>query len=227
MTIRSAVHTADARAELLLVDNRQLVRAGIQRVLEDAGYLIFSGDAASCDDAIRLISSHQPSIVLVHLHASAVDLLDGVRNIRRQIPSVRVLVLTEESDLIVLERLLQNGVAGCVCSHCSVEEMLLAIQTVLGGEQYISDVLARKLSQRRLLDSENSSFDQLTHRELQILLLLAQGKKTSNIARDLCLTRKTVNDHRNRLLEKLHAETDVELMHIAARHGLVAVHDAG
>jgi two-component system invasion response regulator UvrY len=226
VTVSSAAHADNTQVELLLVDNRQLVRAGIQRVLEDAGYPIFSGEAASCGEALRLICGRQPGIVLVNLHASAIDVLDGVRNIRRQMPSVRVLVLTEESDLIVLERLLQTGVSGCICSRCSVEEMLAAIEAVLGGEQYVSEVLAQKLSERRLLENGNSVFDHLTHRELQILLLLAQGKKTSVIARDLCLTRKTVNGHRNRLLEKLHAETDVELMHIAARHGLVSVQGA-
>ncbi len=66
-------------------------------------------------------------------------------------------------------------------------------------------------------------FDQLTHRELQILLLVSEGKNTSAIARDLCLTQKTVNGYRNRLLEKLRAQTEVELMHLAARHGLVRI----
>jgi two-component system invasion response regulator UvrY len=66
-------------------------------------------------------------------------------------------------------------------------------------------------------------FDQLTHRELQILLLVAGGKNTSTIARELCLTQKTVNSYRNRLLEKLHAGTEVELMYLALRYGLVTI----
>ncbi len=223
MTARSAAQIIDDPVELLLVDNRQLVRAGIERVLEDSGYRVASGEATSCDDAIRLIRNRRPRIVLVNLQTSSVDVLDGVRKMLRQVPSIQVLVLVEEADLMVLERLLRAGVSGCVCSRCSIDELRTAIKEVLGGKCYLSDTLAGKLAERRLPDAGTSVFDRLTHRELQILLLLAQGKKASIIARDLCLARKTVNGYRNRLLEKLHAGTDVELMHLAARHGLISV----
>jgi two-component system invasion response regulator UvrY len=213
----------DNPAEILLVDSRRLVRAGIERVLSDSGYLAVSGEAASCDEAIRLARSRQPQIILVNLPGSNVDVLDGARKIHRQFPDIRVLVLTEESEFIIQERLLQAGVSGCISNFCSVEELFSAIETVLKGERYISNSLARKLAERRLPGGEVSPFDQLTHRELQILLLVAEGKNTTTIARELCLTQKTVNGYRNRLLEKLQVSTEVELMHLAARHGLVRI----
>jgi two-component system invasion response regulator UvrY len=208
---------------VLLVDSRRLVRAGIERVLSDTGYLKVSGQAASCDEAIRLARKQLPQLVMVNMPGSTVDVLDGVRKIHRQFPGVRVLVLSDESDLIIQERLLQAGVAGCLSSFCSVEELFGAIQAVLDGERYISASLAQKLAERRLPGMAKTPFDQLTHRELQILLLVAEGKNTSAIARELCLTQKTVNGYRNRLLEKLRAKTEVELMHLAARHGLVRI----
>ena len=209
--------------DILLVDSRQLVRAGVQRVLSDSGYLAVVDEATSCDEAIRIARSRQPQIVLINLPGATVDVLDGARKIHRQFPEIRVLVFTDAADLIIQERLLQTGVAGCINSSCSVDELFTAIETVLGGERYISDSLARKLAERRLPGEGGSPFDSLTHRELQILLLVAEGKNTSSVARELCLTQKTVNGYRNRLLEKLKVHTEVELMHLAVRHGLIRI----
>jgi two-component system invasion response regulator UvrY len=224
---RPFARSEDHSVDVLVVEPRQLVRAGIQRVLADSGYLVVSGEAANCDEAIRLARNQQPKIILVNLPGATVDVLDGARKIHRQFPDIRVLVFAEESELIVQERLLQAGVAGCISSFCSVDELFAAIDTVLSGERYISDSLAQKLAERRLPGDLGSPFDQLTHRELQILLLVVEGKNTSAIARQLCLTQKTVNGYRNRLLEKLHVSTEVELMRLAASHGLVHIPQFG
>jgi len=223
VALTPSTQAEDNPVDLLLVDSRQLVRAGIERVLSDSGNLTVSDAVANCDEAIRLARRQQPQIIMVNLPGSSAEVLDGASKIRRQFPNIPVLVLAEESDLIIQERLLQAGVAGCVSSLCSVEELFAAIETVLKGERYISDSLARKLAERRLPGHGGSPFDQLTHRELQIFLLVAEGKNTAAIARELCVTRKTVNGYRNRVLEKLHMQTEVELMHLAIRHGLVKV----
>ena len=223
VALTPSAQAEDNPVDILLVDSRQLVRAVIERVLFDSGHLKVSDAAANCNEAIRLARRQQPQIIMVNLPGSSAEVLDGASKIRRQFPNIPVLVLAEESDLIIQERLLQAGVAGCVSSLCSVEELFAAIETVLKGERYISDFLARKLAERRLPGHGGSPFDQLTHRELQIFLLVAEGKNTAAIARELCVTRKTVNGYRNRVLEKLHMQTEVELMHLAIRHGLVKV----
>lgn len=224
---RTFVQPEQSPVNILLVDSRRLVRIGIERVLSDSGYMTVSGQASSCDEAIRVARKQQPHVVLVNLPGSTVDVLDGVHKMRRQFPEIRILVLSDESDLIIQERLLQAGVAGCLSSFCSVEELFVALHTVVGGERYISDSLAQKLAERRLPGTATTPFDHLTHRELQILLLVAEGKNPSVIARELCLTQKTVNGYRNRLLDKLRANTEVELMHLAARHGLVRIAQIG
>jgi two-component system invasion response regulator UvrY len=219
----SIARAASNPVDILLVDTRQLVRTGIERVLTDSGYLAVSDGVGGFDEAIRRARIRQPRIILVNMAGSAVDVLDGVRKIHRQFSEVRVLVLTSESDLIIQERLLQSGVAGVVSNTCSVDELYNAIDTVLDGQRYVSVSLAKKLAERRMPGREGTPFDQLTHRELQILLLVAAGRNAAVIARDLCLTQKTVNSYRNRLLEKLHANTEVELMYLALRYGLVNI----
>ena len=219
----TAAQAADSPIDILLVDSRQLVRAGIERLLTDSGYLAVGAGVSGFDEAIRHARTRAPQLVLVNLPGAAIDVLDGVRKMRRQFALMRLLVLIEESDLIVQERLLQVGVDGIVNSNCAVPELFTAIDSVLGGERYVSNSLAQKLAQRRMPGRSVTPFDRLTHRELQILLLVAAGRPAAAIARELCLTRKTVNSYRNRLLDKLQANTDVELMHMALRHGLLRI----
>lgn len=218
---RSVAQAANSPINVLLVDARQLVRAGIERVLNDSGHLSVCGGVASFDEALRFARTRQPRIILVNLPGAAVDVLDGARKLHRQFSDVSLLVLSDRSDVVIQERLLQAGVAGVLDSSCSVEELFNAVETVLAGERYISDSLARKLAERRLPGRGDTPFDRLTHRELQILLLVSEGRNTAAIARQLCLTQKTVNSYRNRLLEKLHLRTEVELLYLALRYGLV------
>lgn len=216
----------DNPVDIILVDSRQLVRAGVERVLSDSAGMTVSAAVANCDEAMRLARRQQPRLILINLPGSSVELLDGASKIRRQFPDIPVLVFADESVPIIQERLLQAGVSGCVSNLCSVEELFAAIETVVKGERYISDSLALKLAERRLPEHRGSPLDQLTQRELQVFLLVAEGRSTSAIARELCLSRKTVNGYRNRVMEKLHVQTEVELMHLAIRHGLVKVDGA-
>lgn len=221
--LRPFARAEDNPVDVLLVDSRRLVRQSIQRLLSDSDYLAVTGEASSCDEAIRLARTCQPHIVILNLAGASVDVLDGARKLGRQFPDIRVLVLADEADIIIQERLLQAGVAGCVSSSCSLEELIAAIDAVLEGERYLSDVLAQKLAERRLPGQSGSPFDQLTHREMQILLLVVEGKNTRTIARELCLTQKTVNGYRNRLLEKLGVDTEVALTHLAIQEGLIRI----
>ena len=221
--LRPFARAEDNPVDVLLVDSRRLVRQSIQRLLSDSDHLTVTGEASNCDEAIRLARTCQPHIVILNLPGSSVDVLDGARKLGRQFPDIRVLVLADEADIIIQERLLQAGVAGCISSDCSLEELIEAIDSVLAGKRYLSDILAKKLAERRLPNQPGSPFDQLTHREMQILLLVVEGKNTRTIARALCLTQKTVNGYRNRLLEKLGIATEVALTHLAIREGLIRV----
>ena len=225
--LRPFARAEDNPVDVLLVDSRRLVRQSIQRLLSDSDHLSVTGEASSCDEAIRLARTCQPHVVILNLPGASVDVLDGARKLERQFPEIHVLVLADEADILIQERLLQAGVAGCISSGCSLEELISAIDTILSGERYLSDVLAQKLAERRLPGQAGSPFDQLTHREMQILLLVVEGKNTRSIARALCLTQKTVNGYRHRLLEKLNVGTEVALTHLAIREGLIRIPQIG
>jgi two-component system, NarL family, invasion response regulator UvrY len=117
---RPTAYSTDSLVSVLLVDSRRLMRAGVQRVLADAGYLRVTGEAASFDEALRLTRNTSPRLVLVNATGAASDVLDGVSKLHRQAGSARLLVLCGETDLFIQERLLQMDVAGCLSDLCTV-----------------------------------------------------------------------------------------------------------
>ncbi len=221
--IKPASQLQQNSISILLVENRQLLRAGLQRVLEDEPNLSVTGGVANLDEAIRITRKQPPDIIIANVHNAVTSLLDGARKLRKQYPKVNLLVIAHEQDVIIPDRLLQSGVAGCIDSRCSIEELLAAVDTLSRGGRYVSDHMAQQLAALRVSSDDRVPFDELTHRELQILLLVAEGRNTLGIARQLCLTQKTVNTYKNRMLDKLGVETDVGLVHLAIRHGLVHI----
>ena len=219
--IKPASQLQQQSVSILLVENRQLLRAGLQRILEDGSNIKIVAGVANFDEAIRETRKQPPDIIVASVRSSVTGLLDGARKLRRQFPKVRLLIIAQEQDLVIPDRLLQSGIAGCIDSRCSIEELLMAVDTLSQGGRYVSDTMAQQLAAFRVSDENSVPFAALTHRELQILLLVAEGRNTLGIARELCLTQKTINTYKNRMLDKLGVDTDVALVHLAIRHGLV------
>ncbi len=118
-------------------------------------------------------------------------------------------------------KLLQAGAAGYITKGSDIEEMLHAIRTVNAGGRYINPEIAQQLALKHLSDEGASPFDSLSEREMQVMLMITSGQKVPHIAKKLCLSPKTVNSYRYRLFEKLSVGSDVELTHLAMRHGIL------
>ncbi|MEJ2685930.1 MAG: LuxR C-terminal-related transcriptional regulator [Gammaproteobacteria bacterium] len=208
---------------VLLVGDCAFARTGIRRILDDDPGVAVLAEADSPDDAIRIARREKTDIMVMDVNPPAVSVLEGTRKFMRQCPDARVVVLASALDDILAGRLLQSGVAGYLTKHCSAAELLSAIRQVQQGERYLSEELARYLAMNRLADGGASPFMSLSHRELQVMLLVAQGKNAREISRWLCLSPKTVNTYRQRLLGKLGVRSEVELTHLAVRHGVIDI----
>jgi two-component system invasion response regulator UvrY len=119
------------------------------------------------------------------------------------------------------KRLLEAGAMGYLTKGCDVDEMIYAIQRVVRGERYIASDIAQQLALGMLPGAEESPFDVLSQREMQILLMITQGQRSQTISEKLCLSPKTVSTYKSRLQEKLHVKNDVELVRLAIRHGML------
>jgi two-component system, NarL family, invasion response regulator UvrY len=210
---------------VLLVDDHHLVRAGIRRILNDVPGIGVVGEADCGEEALRLAREDLPDVVLMDVSMPGIGGLEATRRLRRLYPSLRIIVLTVHTGGPYPTRLLDAGAAGYLTKGCGVEEIANAIREVHSGRRYIGADIARELALSLLPGSEKSPFDRLSHRELQVMLMVTHGQGVQEISEQLCLSPKTVSTYRYRLYEKLGVGNDVELTRLAMRHGIVDPHD--
>lgn len=208
--------------KVLLVDDHELVRTGFRHILQGESGIEVVGEADSGEKAVKMAAELGPDLVLMDVNMPGIGGIEATRKIRRHNPSTQIIAVTVLSDAPFPEQLHDAGALGYLTKGCPAEEMFEAIRTVAGGRPFIAGEVSRKLTIARLTGTDpDSPFNQLSPREMQVLMMIIQGQKTQDISDSLCLSPKTVSTYRHRLFEKLNVETDVELTLMALRHGLV------
>ena len=206
---------------VLIVDDHELVRTGNKRILEDTRDIRVIAEASTGEEALAQVREHQPDVVLMDVNMPGIGGLEATRKIIQSHPGLRVIVVTIHVDEPYPTRLLEAGASGYLTKGCAVDEIVDAIQVVHRGERYIGADIARQLALSMLPGGERSPFDKLSQREMQVMLMVTQGHSIQEISDRLCLSPKTVSTYRYRLYEKLGVDNDVELTHLAMRHGMI------
>ncbi|WP_417775960.1 UvrY/SirA/GacA family response regulator transcription factor [Stutzerimonas xanthomarina] len=207
---------------VLVVDDHDLVRTGISRMLADIDGLQVVGQAESGEVAIKKSRELKPDVVLMDVKMPGIGGLEATRKLVRSYPDIKVIAVTICEEDPFPTRLLQAGAAGYLTKGAALEEMIQAIRMVFAGQRYISPQIAQQLALKSFQPKVNGSpFDLLSEREIQIALMIANCQKVQAISDKLCLSPKTVNTYRYRIYEKLSITSDVELALLAVRHGMV------
>ncbi|MGB3622769.1 UvrY/SirA/GacA family response regulator transcription factor [Ketobacter sp. MCCC 1A13808] len=210
--------------KVYIVDDHDLVRTGISRMLSDIAGIKVVGEAASGEDALRFIRDLEPDVVLMDAKMPGIGGLEATRKLLRQNADVRVIAVTACGEEPFPSRFLQAGAAGYLTKGAAMDEMVKAIRLVHSGQRYISPDVAQELALKPFRsDGESSPFDQLSERELQIATMIVNCQKVQEISDKLFLSPKTVNSYRYRVFEKLGINSDVELTLLAVRHGMLDV----
>ncbi|WP_461534807.1 UvrY/SirA/GacA family response regulator transcription factor [Spongorhabdus nitratireducens] len=206
---------------VLIAEDHEIVRAGIARMLEDIDGVTVIGQVASGEDAVTAARVLEPNIVLMDVRMPGIGGLEATRRIVRISPLIRVIALSALIQAPFPSKLLEAGACGYLTKGSSLEEMEKAIRMVNEGKRYINPEIAQQLAISALDREPASPFDCLSHREMQITLMLVHCERVQAISDKLYLSPKTVNSYRYRIFEKLAITSDVELTHLAIRHGLV------
>ena len=208
--------------KLLLVDDHDLVRTAIARMLSDSSDLKIIGEANSGEQAYSMVRELNPDVVLMDIRMPGIGGLEATRKIKQRFPDVKVIALSACEEEPFPTRLLQAGASGYLTKGACIDETIRAIRQVAAGNHYLSAAIAQQMALKAYDKKQlNSPFGQLSEREMQISLMIASGQKIQNISDLLCVSPKTVNTHRYRIFSKLEIENDVELALLAVRHNLV------
>nr|WP_219855014.1 UvrY/SirA/GacA family response regulator transcription factor [Pseudomonas luteola] len=208
--------------KVLVVDDHDLVRAGIIRMLADVDGIQVIGQADSGENGLKLVRELKPDVVLMDVKMPGIGGLEATRKLLRSHPEVKVIAVTACEEDPFPTRLLQAGASGYLTKGADIQEMITAIRHAFGGQRYISAQIAQQLALKSFQPQSNGSpFDLLSEREIQIALMIANCHKVQVISDKLCLSPKTVNTYRYRIYEKLSITSDVELALLAVRHGMV------
>jgi two-component system response regulator NreC len=211
---------------VLLADDHTIVREGVRLCLEAMGDIEVVAEAEDGQAAVSLAGQLRPDVAVVDLTMPRLNGVEAIRQIKRDVPSVEVVVLSVHDSEAYVVQALRAGAAGYVLKRNAATELAAAIRAAHDGQAYLHPSIARRVIDdylSRIHASEDSEpYERLTPREREVLQLAAEGHTTRAIAGLLCLSTKTVEHHRASLMTKLGLHGQTELVKYAIRAGLVA-----
>jgi two-component system invasion response regulator UvrY len=202
---------------VLLVDDHELVRTGIEALLNAAEDIKVIGVAKSGEEAVDAVDSLSVDVVLMDVNMPGIGGVEACRRILQQYPEVKIVVVSVHNDGPIPHQLLKLGVLGFISKGSPVDEMMHAIRKVMAGKRYLCSEVANNLAFQGLPGSNESPFSILSQREAEVVTLILQGKTIKEMAKMLALSDKTVNTYRYRLYDKLQIKNDVELTRLAVK----------
>jgi DNA-binding NarL/FixJ family response regulator len=207
---------------VLLVEDHNLVRAGIRSLLGELAWVRVVGEAADGREALRLVAELKPQIVLMDITMSDLNGLEATARISRHYPSSKVIILSMHSNEEYVRRALAVGASGYVLKDAERSELELALKSVARGRTYLSPAVSRPVITDYAERASQDPVGHLTPRQREILQLIAEGYSTKEIAAKLQLSAKTIETHRAQLMNRLDIHDVAGLVRYAIRAGVVS-----
>ena len=210
---------------ILIVEDRTIVREGLCLLISSNPDYKIVGEAEDGRKAIKAAAELKPDLILTDLTMPNMNGMEAIREIKRKFPEIKILVLTvHDSEEFILASL-QAGADGYVLKEATQGELMVAIESVLDGKRFIAPGISDKvingyLNKKQPLE-QKTLFSSLTHREKEVLKLIAEGNRNKEIASMLCISAKTVDKHRENIMKKLDIHNAASLTAFAIEKGLI------
>lgn len=208
------------KIRVLLADDHAVVRAGYQMLLKNSDEIEVIGEADSGERACKAFAELQPDVVVMDLSMPGIGGLEAIRRITARDADARILVFSMHDDTVFVEHALQAGARGYLCKSSAPEVLVEAIIELASGKSHIDSDIAQKLALQKAR-GKDSPFSNLSTREFEIFCLLAEGLNTSEIAKRLSLSYKTVANYSTQIKSKLDVTTVAELARLAIRNNII------
>jgi two-component system invasion response regulator UvrY len=207
---------------ILIIDDQALVRTGLRHILTQNNEITEVSEVASGEAALRQYRKMRPDVILLSVNLPGLTGFEVTRRLRRAHPRAKIIILAKHAKAPYPKRLLNAGASGYLTLDCDAEELLQAVRAVAGGQRYVGSKAAKQLALSMLsANGGESPFEDLSAREMEVMLKLTDGRRIPDIASLLCLSPKTVSTYKYRILGKLGARSEVEMVRMAMRYGLV------
>jgi DNA-binding NarL/FixJ family response regulator len=207
--------------KLLIVDDHEVVREGVKKILDEQPGPITFGEASTASEVLRLVREQDWDIVVLDLSLGERSGLEVLKELKQLRPRLPVLILSMHSEEQYARRAFKAGAAGYITKGSPREELVTAINKVIEGGVYISPALAERLVIDLGSDTDRAPHEALSNREFEVMRLIASGKTVGEIAAMLSLSDKTISTYRARILEKMGMKTSAEITHYAIQNKLV------
>lgn len=206
---------------IILIDDHQLVRAGLRRVVSEQPDMEVIAEGASGEEALDLVRKREPDVMLLDVNMPGLGGMEAARRIHQRFADVKIIGVSMHVDEPYPSRLLAAGAVGYIGKDSAADEVVTAIRRVHGGGHYVASAVAGNLAAHLSRGGSDSPFDALSQRELQVMYMLTQGLGTQAISDRLCLSPKTISTYRYRLFDKVGVHNDVELTRLAMRYDML------
>jgi two-component system response regulator NreC len=210
--------------KILLADDHGILRAGLRNLLNQAPDMLVVGEAPDGHRVLQMAEQLQPDLILMDVSMPGMGGIEALQCLNKRMPATKVLILTVHEDEGLLREAIRAGASGYMVKRAAESELINAINTVMNGDIYIHPTMTRALIKDLVPPpaSKRTNEMTLTHRELEILALIARGYTSAQIAERLSLSPRTVEGHRANVMGKLDLHSRVELVEFAEQHGLLS-----
>jgi len=213
--------------ELMIVDDHPLFREGLKTIVNrDDNYSVIA-EAGNGKEGIRLGKKHKPDIMLVDISMPGKNGIQMIRELKKTLPETRFIIISMHSEADYIVEAFRAGATGYMVKESAASNLIKGLETVAKGELFLDSALSQEVVFKLLQakggdgDGEKDPYSTLTSREQEVMRMLAEGLTTKEVAGQLYISPKTVENHRTNLMKKLGLQSTVELIRYAARLGLI------
>lgn len=206
---------------VLLADDHAMVRTGLKEILADTGDIAVTGEATNGQEVLSSIRGKDFDVLVLDMSMPGRSGIDLIKQVKGEKPKLRILVLSMHSEKQYAVRALKAGASGYLTKESAAEQLVAAIRRIAGGGAYVSPETAERLALEHSSTAEAAPHTLLSDREYQVFEMIVAGKSVSEIAAQLVLSVKTVSTHKTRIMQKMNAANQADLIRYALRHKLI------